>query len=165
MTGTLYAREESPYWIDTLFAGENPERPRFEQLIHQHWAEIAVEKKLQRLNVSWEAYGKLAVGGFLLMCTLRGLPLEGEMLGYFLCVVMPQPHYKHVIAAVEDSHFILPEYRRQGAGKALFTTMERAARRKGAALLRVRTKKHSDNGDFLKSAGYTHIEDVYQKVL
>lgn len=160
----MYARSESQFWIERLFTGENEERPRFEQLIRPHYEEMATAKDINRLNVNWGAYAQLAKNNFLTMCTVRGLPEDGAMLGYFLCVLMPQPHYQDVLVAVEDSHFILPQYRSLGAGKALFAAMEKTNKDRGAVMGKVRTKKHSDNGDFLKKLGYVHIEDVYQKV-
>lgn len=159
---TLRAQEEPADWILSLFEGTNPERARFEELIKQHWVEIASTQKVRALNVGWQFYTAIAKVQGLLMCTARD---DEEMVGYYLAIILPDPHCQHIKNLTEDSHFVQPEYQRRGLGRALVRTMEAAAIDKGCLISKVRTKKHRDNGAFWREMGYTHIEDVYQKVL
>lgn len=159
---TISVREESKEWLVGLFNGSNPDRVQFEKLTHRHWMDIAVDRDVQKLNVNWRFYAEVAMAGHFSMVVVR----DGETLvGYFLQMITPIPHYKHILQATEDSHYILPEYQKQGYGKAMVGVAEQAAINRGASIMKVRTKVHKDNSQFWEDRGFRRVEYVYQKVV
>lgn len=159
---TISIREEAKDWLISLFEGSNAERSRFEELTQKHWSEIAVDQDVQKLDVNWGFYAEMAKLGHLSMVVARD---GGVLVGYFLQMISPIPHYRRLRQATEDSHFILPEYRSQGYGKAMVSCAVQVATERGAAIMKVRTKVHSDNSEFWEGRGFVRIEYVYQKVL
>jgi hypothetical protein len=76
--------------------------PEAEPLTRGHWEEIAKDKGLLTLNPDLDKYRSLDAGGHLLVLTARA---DGELIGYFVWIVIAHPHYKHVLVAEEDLHF------------------------------------------------------------
>lgn len=159
---TISVREEDQNWLVTLCTGTNPDRSQFEPLIRQHWSEIAVNQDVQKLDVKWEFYAETARRGYMWMIVVRD---DAKMVGYFLYMLSPIPHYQRIKQATEDSHFILPEYRAQGYGTAMLVCAEQSALNRGAQIMKVRTKVHRDNSDFWEGRKFERVEYVYQKVL
>jgi GNAT superfamily N-acetyltransferase len=148
----------SAYQAQVVFAVEkladvyNEARP----LLPLHWQEIARNKGLLTLNPDLDAYTNGAEK--LLLITAR---FDRRLIGYFLWVTAPHPHYKHVLTAQEDLHFLLPEYRRGLTGYNLLKAARDAAVAKGAKLLAVREKVGHEHPALWKRLGFAPTDIVY----
>ena len=131
-------------------------------LIQKHWAEIALNQDLIKLNPDWDMYNKLESLGMLYAYTAR----EGDKLvGYFTVVATKGLHYvDHVLAAC-DIIFILPEYRKGRAGANLIKYAEKDLKAKGVSVLAINTKDHAPFDKLLQRLDYSLAERLYSKYI
>jgi hypothetical protein len=134
-------------------------------LTRPHWEEIAKNKGLLRLNPDLEKYVYLNEGGRLLLITARA---DDRLVGYFLWIIMAHPHYKHVLVAEEDLHFLSPEYRSGGCygegcqyGYKLLEAARDAAIARGAQLLTMREKVGHEHPSIMNGLGFSATDIVY----
>jgi hypothetical protein len=147
--------------LATLTFAVEPFRDVYDEatpLLVAHWNEIAKNKHLLRLNPDEEVYGELADQKKLLLVTARD---GGKLVGYFLWFLVAHTHYKHVLVAEEDLHFLLPEYRRGFNGYQLIKAACIAAVEVGAELLTVREKIGHEHPAILKRLGFVATDVVY----
>jgi GNAT superfamily N-acetyltransferase len=159
--------ERPPEAPQVLFAVERLADvwPEAEPLTRPHWDEIAKNKGLLKLNPDLEKYERLDAGNHLLLVTARA---DGKLVGYCLWIIIAHPHYKHVHAAEEDLHFLLPEYRsggRYGEGRGYGFELLRAARdaaiARGARLLAMREKVCHEHPALMEALGFVPTDIVY----
>jgi hypothetical protein len=139
--------------------------PEAEPLTRPHWEEIAKNKGLLTLNPDLDKYERLESGGHLLLVTARA---DGSLVGYFLWIIVPHPHYKHVQAAEEDLHFISTEYRSGGRygrdrsyGFELLKAARDAAIARGARLLAMREKVGHEHPALMEALGFVPTDVAY----
>jgi GNAT superfamily N-acetyltransferase len=139
--------------------------PEAEPLTRLHWEEIAKNKALLTLNPDVEKYELLDKNDALLLVTARD---DGALVGYFLWIVLPHPHYKHVLVAEEDLHFLSPEYRSGGVrgagcgyGYKLLEAARDAAIARGARLLTMREKVGHEHPAIMDGLGFVPADVVY----
>jgi GNAT superfamily N-acetyltransferase len=138
------------------------DRVRLDQLMTEHWGEIATNKDVLRLDPDFQRYAQLVMDGKLVVVTAR----DGDaMIGYFLAIVSKHLHYKDVLCATEDLHYVHPRYRGRGIGVGMIRATEAVLAQKGVRLLTVHVKLHSDHGPLLEAEGYNKLEMIYGKTL
>lgn len=147
--------------LTTLTFAVEPFRQVYDEattLIVAHWQEIAKNKHLLRLNPDENVYEELDRQNKLLLVTAR----DGDKLvGYFLWFLVNHTHYKHVLTAEEDLHFLLPNYRGRGLGFQLMQAACDAARERGAELLIVREKIGHEHPTLWKRLGFVPTDVIY----
>jgi len=127
-------------------------------LLTAHWNEIAKNKHLLRLNPDENLYER--AGNNLLLVTAR----DGQKLvGYFLWFLLGHAHYKHVLVAEEDLHFLLPEYRRGWTGYGLIKAACEAALARGAELLVMREKIGHEHAAIMHRLKFAPTDIVYTR--
>lgn len=133
-----------------------------ETLLPHHWEEIARDKETIKLDPDWPSYHLLErVGQFhAIVCRC-----EGKMVGYLVSFIRPHLHYRKSLTAITDLYFILPEFRKGRIGIQLFKETEKTWKARGVQKAFIGTKVAKDMGRILKRLGWTHIEDLYAKVL
>jgi hypothetical protein len=131
-------------------------------LLDSHYEEIAQFKQVQRLDPDWEAYYRLEQAGKLWVMTVRA---DGRMVGYIVMLLTTDMHYRQLLRATEDIHFILPEYRKGLTGYRLLVRMKQAMAEKGAHTITLRTKANSDHGVLFERLGGVLHDLVYTIVL
>lgn len=135
---------------------------RLDELTKSHWGEIATNQEFLKLDLDHAKYVRLAETNSLVVVSAR----EGDaMIGYAVFVVSCHLHYKTVLMAMEDVHYIHPTYRGRGIGTGMIQEAERVLRARGVKILTMRVKLKSDHGELLEDLGFTPIERVYAKVL
>jgi len=133
-----------------------------DQLMLLHWREIGPYQDMTRVNPDLDFYAKAERAGSLLLCTAR---LDASRLvGYYLMIVHRHAHYKHIIVATEDLHFVHPEHR-GWTGIRLMKFAERMARAHHAGLLVSRAKAKSEHGALYRRLGYDLMDEIYTKRL
>lgn len=132
------------------------------ELTVEHWEEIAVNKDKIKLNPDWELYEKLSDDGYLGIYTVRS---DGKLVGYFIVIAMPNPHYKDHIFATNDVIFLRKEYRKGLTGVKLLKFAEQDLKTKGISVIVVNTKVHTPFDKVLERLKYNLIERVYSKYI
>jgi GNAT superfamily N-acetyltransferase len=125
-------------------------------LMKMHWEEIAKNKALLHLNPDEEFYAGFRKN--VLIVTAR---LNGELVGYFVWFIIKHPHYKHVLTAEEDIHFLHPDHRKGMTGYMLMRAARDFAITVGAQLLAVREKIGHEHPAILERLGFKATDIVY----
>ena len=130
--------------------------PEAGPLMELHWQEIAKNKGLLKLNPDVARYE--AIEKNILLVTARA---GGRLVVYFLWVLVTHSHYKEVLVAEEDLHFLLPEFRRGLTGYLFVKAACRFAMDCGAKLLVVREKIGHEHPALMKRIGFKPTDVVY----
>ena len=146
------------YQQESLVTAKNDMLP----LLEMHWKEIALNQDKIKLNPDWDAYADLEDAGVLRIFTARK---DGVMIGYFVCFVKAHIHYKDNLFAYNDVLFLDADHRRGFVGPKLMKFAEKCLRDDGVDVLVVNTKRHKPFDVLLRWLGYSHIENLYSKVL
>lgn len=133
---------------------------RTHMLLSNHWAEIATHTDLMKLDIDYARYRQLVEKGALVVVTARD---DNMLIGYVTFFLMYHPHYKTVLVASEDIHYVDPAYRHRGVGTGMLKKAEETLVGKGVRFATMRTKVHADHGALLRDLGYAAMETVYGK--
>jgi len=133
-----------------------------QELIVDHWEEIAVNKDKIKLNPDWEFYRKVADEGYLGVYTVRS---DSKLVGYFIVVAIANPHYKDHIFATNDILFLRKEYRKGLTGVKLLKFAEQDLKTKGISVIVINTKVHIPFDKVLERLKYNLTERVYSKYI
>lgn len=146
------------YAVETLAIA----RAEMEALFPLHWAEVAVNRDVIKLDPDWPSYYALERAGqfHLLVCRV-----DGKMAGYHICFVRPHLHYRESLSAITDIFFIHPDYRAGRIGVQLFKESEKVLRARGVQKIFLGCKVSKDLTPLFERLGYTKIEFVFAKVL
>lgn len=131
-------------WSDVL-----PElRPLFDML----WSDVAVDKDRFVAKCDEEKYATCEAVGLLHLVTARD---NGKLVGYFVMLVNPNPHYLGAgLMAFTDQYFLLPSYRKGNNGVKLFSFMELTLRAKGVVKMYTSNKLHRDRSVMFEGLGF-----------
>lgn len=165
MTGIYRAGE--PRWTPpvVVFAVESVSAIRQEclPLIDRHYDEIAQFKQVQKLDPDWDAYARLEVAGKSWVMTARA---SGVLVGYIVMLISTGLHYRKLVQAAEDIHYILPEYRRGLTGYRMLALTKKAMQARGVHTISFRTKSgDKDHGLLFERLGGVLHDLVYTIVL
>jgi hypothetical protein len=128
-------------------------------LIQEHWKEIALHQDDIKLEPNWNTYSRLADQGALRVYTARK---SGELVGYFVCIVMPSLHYMRHLFANNDIIFLKKSERKGTAGIRLIKFAIEELKKDGVTLINVNVKKKQDFGKVLEHLEFEHVEDLWQ---
>lgn len=137
-------------------------REEVDELFYKHWEEIAVNKDKIKLNPDWSFYENIYLSGSLGIYTAR----SGEkLIGYFIVIARPHPHYKDHLFAVNDIIFIDQEYRKGLVGYKLIKFVENDLKKMGVSVLAINTKVHKPFDSVLERLGFSNTERLYTKYI
>jgi hypothetical protein len=142
-----------------------------EDMIALHWEEVALDKTSIPLDVDWDGYRRREREK-----TFRGIAMrcDGRLIGYNAFFITPTLHYRSTLHALNDVIYVDPDGRGM-AGVRLLRESEHLL--SGLApLVKViyHTKLHvvlgqgarsGTVGTLLERLGYSHIENVYAKLV
>lgn len=131
---------------------------QIEPLLALHWAEIANNRDVVKLNPDWEKYAKIDASGLVTFFTVRD---GGRLVGYSLFITFPLLHYKDVITATNDIIFLLPEYRKGTCGTRLIKMCHDELMKSGVDKILWHVKPHSDWSPILERMGYKLEEKIF----
>jgi GNAT superfamily N-acetyltransferase len=135
-------------------------RGEVDELFYKHWEEIALNKDKIRLNPDWSYYEALHDANQLGVYTARK---EGTLIGYFVVVATPHPHYKDHTFARNDILFIDPDHRKGLLGYRFLKWVVAELTGVGISVVLINTKNHKDFGALLERMKFTKAEQVYTK--
>lgn len=125
-------------------------------LMQLHYEEIARNKQLLKLNPDMEKYQRIKDN--VLLVTARS---DGRLIGYFLWLMFNHAHYKDVLVAEEDLHYLLPEYRRGLTGYKFIKIACQIAFDHGADIISVREKIGHEHPAMMKRLGLVPTDITY----
>jgi len=131
-------------------------------LLIEHYEEIAAYKEQIELAPDWEKYFDLESSGILKIFTMRD---KGELVGYYICMVLPNLHYSKDLYSVNDIVLIKPEYRNQKNGMNLFMYVEKEMRLLGVSVMTMHMKTKLPFDDLCKGLGWDYMERQYTKCI
>lgn len=137
-------------------------RPDAQELLKDHWEEIALNKEKIALNPDWEAYEKLEDDGKLKVFTARD---NNKLIGYFVVIVGVNPHYKDHLFAINDIIYLDKDYRKGFTGIKIIKFAEKCLKEDGVSVLSINTKVHKPFDRVMVYLGFRPIERVYSKYI
>lgn len=156
--GEARAKPAITYQVETVKAVQDEGLA----LLDLHYDEIAQFKGVQKLDPDWDFYYRIEAQGKLWVLTARA---GGQMIGYTVMMLSSDPHYRKLMRATEDIHFILPEYRKGLTGYRMLAKTKQAMKEKGARTVTFRTKANADHGLLFERLGGVLHDLVYTIVL
>ena len=133
-----------------------------DNLLRNHWEEVAVYKDKIPLDPDWAFYEALSVAGLLGIYTVR---LESELVGYFVVIAKSHPHYKGNVFAANDVIYLAPEHRKGLVGAKLISFAEKNLKERGVSVLVINTKVHRPFDPLLVRLGFDKVEHTYSKYI
>jgi len=139
-----------------------------EELLRNHWVEVAMDKESVPLDPDWERMFILESVGEFAAAALRR---NGKLIGYNAFAIYPHVHYKSTMYAFNDVIYVDPA-ERGIAGVRLVRGVEPMLKALGVKKVIYHTKVHvhvghNDGlvGDLLNCLGYKHFENLYCKLI
>lgn len=150
-------------------------------LLREHWKEVAHYQDIP-LDVDVETYLAAEASGVVRCYTARirseppGVPVmvvsrsgqrqcaDGDLVGYAVYFVRPNPHYVGSIQAAQDVLYLHPSVR-GGTGYKFIAWCDEQLRAEGTQVVLHHVKLAHDFGRLLLRQGYEAIETIYAKRL
>jgi len=76
----------------------------------------------EKLNLDWDAYCQMEALDIFVLYTVRD---SGSLVGYCSFMVISDPHYIGTMRALQDSIYVLPDWRKKGAGIGIIDYTEK----------------------------------------
>lgn len=146
------------YQIETYDEVINEIKP----LLMAHWEEIALHKNIRKLNPDYDRYRAMEKMEGLQIATARA---EGVLVGYSIDFIVPHPHYKDCIMALNDIIFLKPEFRRGMTAYKLIKFEKDALKKRGVVIHQISMKLKHDFGRLTERLGYSEVERIVEGVL
>jgi len=88
-----------------------------------------------------------------------------QVIGYCVMLVACAPHMDKVKIAIQDSLYVLPEFRSTGAGIRLMEFSDKDLAAQGISLVYRQSRKLAPCNKFLERYGYSEVETTFMKKL
>jgi L-amino acid N-acyltransferase YncA len=137
-------------------------RVECQQIIEEHYQEIALSKGVQKLDPDWAEYDRLEKMGKIWLMTARH---QGVLVGYIVMIVSTHLHYKNMLMALEDIHYLRPEFRKGLTGYKLISLAVKSMERLGIKKIVLRTKFFANHGRLFERLGFVREDEVWSKTL
>ncbi len=142
-----------------------------EDLLAEHWDEVALDKDVVPLDVDWDRYRVLErQGGLKSLAAKRG----GRLIGYNAFFIQHPMHYKAQTWAINDVLYLTPAERTTMLGPRMIREAEARLPKFGVKKVIYHAKFHVHSpgkekgatlGDLLVRMGYRRDEEVLSKLL
>lgn len=130
-------------------------------LIQPHFEELTLDKDFCKPELDIEKARNAEKSGVLLIVTARN---EGELVGYWIGLLMTHLHYKSAgLMCYTDMYFLLPEFRKGGAGTRFLTFVENTLRERGVVKAYISCKVHQDHSALFKGLGWRPSDYLFTK--
>ncbi len=134
-----------------------------QELLPIHWNELALDKDTIALGVDDKRFATIDEQGLLHILTVRS---RGEMVGYYLAIVMPHLHYKDAgLMAFTDMYFLHPDYRKGLNGITFLKEAERTLKERGVVKMYISHKVHLDHTKLFDRLGWKMSDKAFTKLL
>ncbi len=132
-------------------------------LVGEHWREVTSYPEERPLDVDWERFHTLDDAGMLMTLTAR--TQAGELVGYVVHLIYRSLHYRYVLMASDDAHFLKREYRKGNAGMRMIRAAEAELIRRGVGSItwHSKTRADIDRQKLFERLGYHAHERLFIK--
>ena len=131
-------------------------------ILVEHYKEVAMYKDKIQLAPNWEQYEMMEKAGVLKLVTVRD---DKTLVGYYVTMVIPNPHYSKDLFAVNDIVLIKPEYRNAKVGVGLFKYVENWMKDLGVSVMTVHMKTFLPFDKLCEGLGWDYAERLYTKCI
>jgi hypothetical protein len=131
-------------------------------LLKQHWAEVVQFPETQILDPDWVVYDTLEKTGKLWVLSARH---GGRLVGYIVMMLSRHLHYRTIITATDDIHFLHPDYRRGLTGYRMIALTAQAMSARGVKMCTFRTKALNNHGKLFERLGFVQHDVIYAKIM
>lgn len=120
-------------------------------LLHEHWDELAKNKRIMVLKPDIERYRQIEAAGMMLAL----FAYDGDQIvGYVASFITKHLHYSDLTMAMNDVLFVTKSHRSGRTGLQLIRETERLAKERGAQLMIWHAKKDTQLESILPRIGY-----------
>ena len=136
-------------------------KPEICKFVQAHYDEVNVFKD-RPLDINWDQYLKIDAAGNYRLVVAR---IDGELVGWIGFFVYD--HLRHIgyKMAKEDWYYVVPKFRKQGIGRALFQHAETVLQKANVHRVLLSCKVNHDHSELIQSLKYTHHEKNFTKLL
>jgi hypothetical protein len=127
-------------------------------LFRLHWAEVAKNKELLRLDVDEKFYLERDRTKEILWVIAR---FNGRLVGYVAWFIKTHPHYKSVVCGQSDVHFLLPEFRQGWNGYKLLKNAILLLKALGVQYCYLSEKIGHEHPAIMKRLGFAPLDVTY----
>lgn len=131
-------------------------------LLEDHYKEVALYQDKVEFCPDWRKYKQMEDAEILKVATVRD---SGKLVGYYICFVLPNPHYSKDLYSVNDIVLIKKEYRKAKVGVGLFQFVEDWMREEGVSVMTVHMKTFLPFDSLCKGLGWDYSERLYTKCI
>lgn len=135
---------------------------QMEELLVEHWDEVARNKEVMILSPDKAAYDMLETTGQLLNLFAYS---DGKLVGYSINIVKQHLHYSTLPVCYNDVLFLHKDYRDTPLGLRLINQTEKEAKRIGCKLILWHAKEDTTLAKILPRKGCSVQEIVFSKQL
>jgi len=137
-------------------------RPGCEKILEDHYQEIAIQKHAQKLDPDWDEYERMEKLGRVWILAARH---KGRLVGYVVMLITKSLHYRSLTVALEDIHYLAPEYRKGLTGYKMLAIADREMKKAGIKKCVFRTKMFKNHGKLFERLGYEPEDEVWSRIL
>lgn len=112
------------------------------------------------LNPNWDMYKEADKNGQLVWLIARDC---GQIVGYSLFLISPNPHYKDFITAIEDIFYVVPDKRGSKIAVNLIKRSEKILKSRHVSVITHHAKFTNTFAQFLEKFGYKQTEVMLSK--
>ena len=133
-----------------------------EPLFKECFNEIEYDNKLVSFNPDYKTYIKVEEIGLLSLITVRD---NSILVGYFIAIITPMLHSKHLTSAHNDTLYIKPSHRKGTIGYRLLKFVEKHLIDRGVNIFTISMKVEHPFDRLCERLGMIQIERNYLKYL
>jgi GNAT superfamily N-acetyltransferase len=150
-------------------------------MLEAHYLEICTDQHVKPFDPDLDRYQVMEDQGMLRIFTARrgwraadigtgelidGLEHPGgQLIGYFVSVILPGLHYQQTLMAINDIMYIMPEYRGGTCGYRLLKLATEDVKNLGADILIIHMKTDYPFRSLLTKLGFHLTEENWERVL
>lgn len=138
------------------------------ELFSEHWEEIALNKRVMRLDPNWKKYYALEEQGMMLILAMYAVqrgPYCEVLVGYSVNFVTDHMHYQDLRVCQNDLLFVQENWRSGRHGLRLILATEAAGKELGAKLMLWHAKPDTTLDVLLPRMSYGIQDIIYSKEL
>jgi L-amino acid N-acyltransferase YncA len=136
----------------------SPDWPMAFKMLGDHWQENATHKHLMKLNPDLPRYVQLEREKRLQIVVMRD---DGEIVGYSVHIINTMLHYRNVVVADDDIHYLVPRLRGTGEHKRLREFAMKTLKERGVHIVIARTREGHLHDTSLAAMGFATWDRNY----
>ena len=125
------------------------------------WDEVDQRDSMMSLDPDYALYELLEAQNHWFFYTAE---LEGK-LSLYSFLIQPSLHVKGTKQLTSDFIYVDPEHRGKGVAEVLLMASEDIAKKEGVKVMSLTLKEFDKHDKLVDKMGYTHYENIYQRII